>query len=444
LISISSSQFKAEDEFGITSLKNPSEPYKPFGSDLTRQEKVNWLIKNVDPEAEVTIPSPYALQNMLDSGREDLIDHFWEIHTGNIGSKPVVNIDTSDLKNPELVKFMMEREARKPKLVDPDKKGINSLKDDIDDPEEFAIGGRVGMAGGGPKIPGKIGKIVSLAGRLWKGARRTGDTKYDAQMVAEEMAENLFKKDFYDLPQSKQIELYGVAYDNAPRSVMRPKGGIIDISDPDTASDFANFAKKNDPEGYKKIEDMVDKMNQKYKFTGNESMNDLYELERLGKITRDDMNVYDPRYIEYLDAQIINKEQLYTRKEWEKTPETIKNKTRGRIDPDWEEANFGEEVNWDQIRSKELNQKTELAPEQQAEFYKQKIRDEFSGVIDETLMKQVEVDDNPQRLAEVYASIKEGLVMQQKGITPEEIIRVMKQTPRTKNSQGGLNYLMGL
>jgi hypothetical protein len=69
-------------------------------------------------------------------------------------------------------------------------------------------------------------------------------------------------------------------------------------------------------------------------------MDDLYELERQGKLTREDMNVYDPRYMEYLDAQIINKEQLYTRKEWEKTPETIKNRTRGRIDPDWEEANF--------------------------------------------------------------------------------------------------------
>jgi len=58
-------------------------------------------------------------------------------------------------------------------------------------------------------------------------------------------------------------------------------------------------------------------------------------------------------------------------------------------------------------------------------------------VIDDTLMKQVEVDDNPQRLAEVYASIKEGLEMQRKGMTPEEIIRVMKQTPRTKNAIGG-------
>jgi hypothetical protein len=73
--------YTTEEMKKITSLEDPSKPYKPFGSDFTRQEKVDWLIKNVDQEAEVTIPSPEFLQNMLDSGREDLIDHFWEIHT---------------------------------------------------------------------------------------------------------------------------------------------------------------------------------------------------------------------------------------------------------------------------------------------------------------------------------------------------------------------------
>ena len=107
--------YTTEEMKKITSLEDPSKPYKPFGSDFTRQEKVDWLIKNVDQEAEVTIPSPEFLQNMLDSGREDLIDHFWEIHTRNIGSKPVIDIDTSNLKNPALVKAMMEDRDKKTK-----------------------------------------------------------------------------------------------------------------------------------------------------------------------------------------------------------------------------------------------------------------------------------------------------------------------------------------
>jgi hypothetical protein len=167
----------------------------------------------------------------------------------------------------------------------------------------------------------------------------------------------------------------------------------INISDPKTAESFTEFAKQNDPEGFKKIEKIVDDINnkntlenfditgrkknagggilrtigkklikkpKKYKFTGEESLNDLFELERQGKITREDMNVYSPRYLEYLDAQIINKEKLYTPKEWEKTPEVLKNKMRGRIDPDWEEANFGEEFNWDQARSMEMKQQKQL------------------------------------------------------------------------------------
>jgi hypothetical protein len=57
----------------------------------------------------------------------------------------------------------------------------------------------------------------------------------------------------------------------------------------------------------KKIAQKLIKKPKKYKFTGEESLNDLFELERQGKITREDMNVYSPRYLEYLDAQIITK-----------------------------------------------------------------------------------------------------------------------------------------
>ena len=143
--------YKAQEMKKITPLNEPSKPYKPFGSDFTRQEKVDWLIKNVDQEAKVTIPSPEFLQNMLDSGREDLIDHFWEIHTKNIGSKPVLDIDTSNLKNPALVKAMMEDRAKKPKLVYSKEDSVDDAgKVNKDDPEKFAKGGRIGYGEGTP------------------------------------------------------------------------------------------------------------------------------------------------------------------------------------------------------------------------------------------------------------------------------------------------------
>jgi hypothetical protein len=134
-----------------------------------------------------------------------------------------------------------------------------------------------------------------------------------------------------------------------------------DLSEKKQLNEFDITNRTNNAKGgILKVAQKLIKKPKKYKFTGEESLNDLYELERQGKITREDMNVYSPRYLEYLDAQIINKEKLYTPKEWEKTPEVLKNKMRGRIDPDWEEANFGEEFNWDQARSIEMKQQKQL------------------------------------------------------------------------------------
>jgi hypothetical protein len=169
--------YTTEEMKKITSLEDPSKPYKPFGSDFTRQEKVDWLIKNVDQEAEVTIPSPEFLQNMLDSGREDLIDHFWEIHTRNIGSKPVIDIDTSNLKNPALVKAMMEDRAKKPKLVFSKEKVVEDSVDDAgkinkDDlePEGKADGGRIGF-NKGKRVKSQIDKLLEQLNKKTQGKK---------------------------------------------------------------------------------------------------------------------------------------------------------------------------------------------------------------------------------------------------------------------------------
>jgi hypothetical protein len=74
------------------------------------------------------------------------------------------------------------------------------------------------------------------------------------------------------------------------------------------------------------------------------------------------------------------------------------------------------------------------------------IKQKYGNLIDDNLLRQILVDDNPQRKAEVLATIDEALIMQQKGVPAEEIINVMKNTTRTKQAGGGpigLNYLMG-
>jgi hypothetical protein len=220
--------------------------------------------------------------------------------------------------------------------------------DGADANDGFAQGGIVNRTGF--KFGTKFGRYWKIARKVWDDINPTGDRKYDAQLVADELAEEIFKTSMDDLPQKVQIDLYALAYNNAPK---------VDalFRNPQSLSEAAK-----------------------------KGMAASKEMESLG-----------------LDVS----------------------------------------KNSDFFKYEEMKLSGQLGPEHQVQAYKDKIRDEFYGVIDDTLMKQVEVDDNPQRLAEVYASIKEGLTMQKKGMTPEEIIRVMKQTPRTKNSQGGLNYLMG-
>jgi hypothetical protein len=232
----------------------------------------------------------------------------------------------------------------------------------------------------------KMGKLDPVAGEQSPARMKILQRKLEEAGATKD-------KRLIDADELQELDKLEKIYLKPDKRSLTPSSPLINISDPEVASDFANFAKQNDPEGFKKIQKIVDDINnkntlenfditgrkknagggilktigkklikkpKKYKFTGEESLNDLFELERQGKITREDMNVYSPRYLEYLDAQIINKEKLYTPKEWEKTPEVLKNKMRGRIDPDWEEANFGEEFNWDQARSIEMKQQKQL------------------------------------------------------------------------------------
>ena len=65
----------------------------------------------------------------------------------------------------------------------------------------------------------------------------------------------------------------------------------------------------------------------------------------------------------------------------------------------------------------------------------EELRQEFPG-IDDNLIKNILADDNPQRIAEVKAALKEALKMQEKGMGPDEIINIFKKKP-TKHATGG-------
>ena len=88
----------------------------------------------------------------------------------------------------------------------------------------------------------------------------------------------------------------------------------------------------------------------------------------------------------------------------------------------------------------DVDEVRKLAPQMVERF---ELKQRFPG-LDEDLLNRILIDDNPQRKAEVIATIEESYKMLEKGMDPGDIIDTFKNTSRRKNAQGGLNYLMGL
>jgi len=88
----------------------------------------------------------------------------------------------------------------------------------------------------------------------------------------------------------------------------------------------------------------------------------------------------------------------------------------------------------------ELQDYKDVAPQ----FYQRMtLKIKYPGISDELIAK-IMADDNPQRVAEVMATMDEAFKMMDKGMSSDEILNTFKKTPRTKNAGGGLNYLMGM
>ena len=167
------------------------------------------------------------------------------------------------------------------------------------DPEDLAEGGRPGYGyGTGLKL---INILKKQGTNAMKEIKRsidnifpTGDAKYDADVVVDEIMENLnidrdavdgydimdlyskaystLTKQRFDAKQlAKSINQRGKSTVTTADKVPTPKKtlksieetGTIDISDADIAEEFKNFMKRNDPESYEKLEAMMAKVNTK-------------------------------------------------------------------------------------------------------------------------------------------------------------------------------------
>ena len=72
------------------------------------------------------------------------------------------------------------------------------------------------------------------------------------------------------------------------------------------------------------------------------------------------------------------------------------------------------------------------------------IIDKYGDLVDRDLLKNIVLDPNPNNQADAIATIEQVKTMGDKGMSTDEIMNVLQSTPRRKQAEGGLSYLMGM
>ena len=68
----------------------------------------------------------------------------------------------------------------------------------------------------------------------------------------------------------------------------------------------------------------------------------------------------------------------------------------------------------------------------------------YGDRIDEDLLKNIILDPDPSNQAAAVATLDEVQTMMDKGMSTDEIMNSLQSTPRRKQAEGGLSYLMGM
>jgi DNA-binding transcriptional MerR regulator len=68
----------------------------------------------------------------------------------------------------------------------------------------------------------------------------------------------------------------------------------------------------------------------------------------------------------------------------------------------------------------------------------------YGDLIDRELLKNIVLDPDPNNQAAAIATLEQVKTMGDKGMSIDEIMNVLQSTPRRKQAEGGLSYLMGM
>ena len=167
----------------------------------------------------------------------------------------------------------------------------------------------------------------------------------------------------------------------------------------------------------------------------------IKKIPKVGKIVEGATSII--QYIKTLEPieamkevnRVIAKEGPY-KKVSDKDTDKIFNDTQDHIyERDPKPSEFDIDIDDEEIESARA-----LAPKMVERL---QLKERFPG-LDEELIQRILIDDNPQRKAEVIATIEESYKMLEKGMQPEDIISTFKNTSRSKNASGGLPHILGV
>ena len=271
-------------EKGVETLKQMKQPGMDLATGLTRT-----AARKILDKAGIQVPEKADAIDIFvkEFGADPLMDvknvaeEMIELERMGKSTKSIDEIleqsGMFDIKrNPDAPKGMSNEELEQiKKEVDQEK----MLKDfDPTDRTENSEGGiNRAMYAFGSGV--KLAKFLSKKGKNLKdeikkavnNIFKTDDIKYDADVAVDTMLEELgVDRNMFD--QKDILNAYGMAYDelkipllqsikNKPVKSMESmkKTGTLNISDPEIAGEMDRFAKQNDPEGYKKMEEAMKK-----------------------------------------------------------------------------------------------------------------------------------------------------------------------------------------
>ena len=282
---------------------------------------------------------------------------------------------------------LSEDEIRQ-KLLKNNEEGLASMKSKLDDPEKKAMGGRIGYKIGAGK-KGVQALLDLVRDKFGKKAATTADK---APIPPKTLERDMFKKADKRLSDKRMLD------DDEYQDFLDEVGGADQL--------------------------------EAYDFDGT--------VGSAKRILKEQKEYMDDMFMEYKKGNLdpVAGDKSPARKKFlEKKLEEMEasgDKRLMTVDEIEELSNFDLQAEMDVAKS--------LAPKMVERL---QLKERFPGLDDE-LIERILIDDNPQRKAEVIATIEESYKMLEKGMDPEDIISTFKNTSRSKNASGGLPHILGV